>query len=114
MMTEYPQLIASSSTVRLRRIKCSAATFLSWTSFLPSKNLPIEAWPGKPRKWLQHGLLDQITNYIACAKNDKWALDIANYEYELKAIIDAVNAAHARGVQGRVLYHAKVGDAQTK
>lgn len=78
-----------------------------------NKSLPIEAWPAEPRDWLQHGLLDQILGFIARAKNAKWALDVAIYEYELKAIVDAVNAAHKRGVQLRVLYHARKGDAQT-
>ncbi|MBC2729767.1 phospholipase D-like domain-containing protein [Thiobacillus sp.] len=77
------------------------------------KEMPIEDWPAKPRNWLQHGLLDQILAFIERAKNGKWALDIAIYEYELKAIVDAVNAAHKRGVQVRVLYHAKAGDGQT-
>ena len=79
-----------------------------------NKDLPIEDWPAKPRDWLQHGLLDQIITFVERAKNDKWALDIAIYEYELKAIVDAVNAAHKRGVQVRVLYHAKAGDDQTE
>ncbi|MBW8370691.1 MAG: phospholipase [Thiobacillus sp.] len=78
-----------------------------------NKGLPIEDWPAKPRDWLQHGLLDRILAFIQRAKNGKWALDIAIYEYELKAIVDAVNAAHKRGVQVRVLYHAKAGDEQT-
>ena len=79
-----------------------------------NKDLPIEDWPAKPRNWLQHGLLDQILAFIERAKSDKWTLDIAIYEYELKAIVDAVNAAHKRGVKVRVLYHAKAGDEQTE
>ena len=75
--------------------------------------LPIEDWPAAPRDWLQHGLLDQILAFIGRAKRTVWALDIAIYEYELKAIVDAVNAAYKRGVQVRVLYHAKAGDDQT-
>ncbi len=78
-----------------------------------NKTLPIEAWPATPRDWLQHGLLDQILGFLARAKTARWALDVAIYEYELTAIVDAVNAAHKRGVQIRVLYHAKNGDAQT-
>jgi phosphatidylserine/phosphatidylglycerophosphate/cardiolipin synthase-like enzyme len=79
-----------------------------------NKNLPIEAWPAAPREWLQHGLLDQIIAFIARAKDSKWALDVAIYEYELAAIVDAVNAAHKRGVEVRVIYHAKKGDEQTE
>ena len=43
----------------------------------------------------------------------QWALDIAIYEYELQAIVDAVNAAFERGVNVRVLYHAQPGDEDT-
>lgn len=78
-----------------------------------NKNLAIEDWPAAPRDWLQHGLLDQLLAFIARAKGRSWALDIAIYEYELQAIVDAVAAARKRGVKLRVLYHAKPGDAQT-
>ncbi|HEY8329267.1 MAG TPA: phospholipase D-like domain-containing protein [Rhodanobacter sp.] len=82
-------------------------------SLKENKALPIEKWPAKPREWLQHGLLDQIEQFIKRASNGTWALDVAIYEYELKAIVDSVNAAHKRGVQVRVIYHAKANDEQT-
>lgn len=75
--------------------------------------MPIEDWPAAPREWLENGLLDSILRFIGRAKDGKWALDVAIYEYELKAIVDAINAAHKRGVEVRVLYHAKQGDEQT-
>lgn len=78
-----------------------------------NNNPPIESWPAAPRDWLQNGLLDQIIAFINRAKDAKWALDIAIYEYELAAIVDAVNAAHKRGVAVRVVYHAQNGDEQT-
>ena len=71
--------------------------------------MAIEDWPAAPREWLENGLLDRILRFIGRAKDEKWALDVAIYEYELKAIVDAVNAAHKRGVKVRVLYHAKNG-----
>jgi phosphatidylserine/phosphatidylglycerophosphate/cardiolipin synthase-like enzyme len=77
------------------------------------KNLPIEEWPEAPRRWLENGLLSRLLEFIARATDDKWALDVAIYEYELEAIVDAVNAAHDRGVDVRVLYHGKAGDEQT-
>jgi hypothetical protein len=78
-----------------------------------NKQLPIEDWPAAPRDWLQNGLLDSIVGFIGRAKDEKWALDIAIYEYELAAIVNAVNAAHKRGVELRMLYHAKNNDPQT-
>lgn len=78
-----------------------------------NKEMPIEAWPATPRKWLENGLLDSILQFISRAKGEKWALDVAIYEYELEAIVNAVNEAHKRGVEVRVLYHAKEGDEQT-
>jgi phosphatidylserine/phosphatidylglycerophosphate/cardiolipin synthase-like enzyme len=78
------------------------------------KNAPIEDWPSeKARDWLHNGLLDQIEAFINRARDGTWTLDLAIYEYELKAIVDAINAAHKRGVRVRVLYHAKDGDDQT-
>lgn len=78
-----------------------------------NREMPIEDWPDEPRKWLENGLLDSILRFIGRAKDEKWALDVAIYEYELKAIVDAVNAAHKRHVDVRILYHAKEGDEQT-
>ncbi len=75
--------------------------------------LPIEDWPQPARKWLENGLLDGILRFMARAKNEKWALDVAIYEYELASIVNAVNEAHKRKVDVRVLYHSKVGDDQT-
>lgn len=87
--------------------------FPQMVKLLKGKNKPpIEKWPDAPRKWLEHGLLDQIIRFIERARDGKWGLDIAIYEYELKAIVDAVNAAHKRGVDVRVLYHARVNDEQ--
>lgn len=69
--------------------------------------------PPKALDWLSRGVLDQITSFIAQALDHTWALDIAIYEYELGAIVDAVNAAASRGVNLRVIYHSKTGDPQT-
>ncbi|UVK90785.1 phospholipase D-like domain-containing protein [Pseudomonas sp. B21-051] len=78
-----------------------------------NKNLPIEAWPDAARLWLENGLLERLLGYIERAVDANWALDIAIYEYQLQAIIDAVNATFARGVQVRVLYHAQPDDPDT-
>lgn len=78
-----------------------------------NKNLPIEAWPDAARLWLENGLLERLLGFIERAVDAQWALDIAIYEYQLQAIIDAVNAAFARGVQVRVLYHAQPDDPDT-
>ncbi|WP_438298767.1 phospholipase D-like domain-containing protein [Pseudomonas sp. NMS19W] len=78
-----------------------------------NKNMPIEAWPDAARQWLENGLLGRLQGFIERALDGQWALDIAIYEYQLQAIIDTVNAAFDRGVQVRVLYHAKPGDEDT-
>ena len=78
-----------------------------------NKNMAIEDWPEAPRNWLQNGLLDRIINFIARATDSSWALDVAIYEYELAAIVSAVDNARGRGAQIRVLYHAKNRDHQT-
>jgi phosphatidylserine/phosphatidylglycerophosphate/cardiolipin synthase-like enzyme len=78
-----------------------------------NKNMPIEAWPDAARQWLENGLLGRLLGFIERAVDGQWALDIAIYEYQLQAIIDAVNAAFVRGVQVRVLYHARPDDEDT-
>jgi phosphatidylserine/phosphatidylglycerophosphate/cardiolipin synthase-like enzyme len=78
-----------------------------------NKNMPIEAWPDAARQWLENGLLGRLLGFIERAVDEQWALDIAIYEYQLQAIVDAVNAAFARGVTVRVLYHARPDDEDT-
>ncbi|PIF47862.1 phosphatidylserine/phosphatidylglycerophosphate/cardiolipin synthase-like enzyme [Pseudomonas sp. 29] len=78
-----------------------------------NKNMPIEAWPDAARQWLENGLLGRLLRFIERAVDGQWALDIAIYEYQLQAIVDAVNAAFTRGVQVRVLYHARPDDEDT-
>lgn len=77
------------------------------------KSLPIESWPSEAREWLENGLLESIVNFISQAADEKWALDVAIYEYELQAIVEAVNAAFKRKVNLRLLYHSKKDDEQT-
>jgi phosphatidylserine/phosphatidylglycerophosphate/cardiolipin synthase-like enzyme len=78
-----------------------------------NKDMAVEDWPPAPREWLENGLLESILDFIGRAKDEKWALDVAIYEYELKSIVDAVNKTHQAGINVRVLYHAKEGDEQT-
>jgi phosphatidylserine/phosphatidylglycerophosphate/cardiolipin synthase-like enzyme len=78
-----------------------------------NKKLPIEAWPDAPRQWLENGLLARLLGFIERAEDGRWALDIAIYEYQLKVIVDAVNAAFERGVKVRVLYHAQPDEDTT-
>lgn len=65
------------------------------------------------KDWLARDVLKQIVGIIESAKDKKWALDIAIYEYEWHEIVEAVDAASKRGVQIRLIYHAKKGDKQT-
>jgi hypothetical protein len=69
--------------------------------------------PDDVREWLGRDVPKQITGFIERAADKTWALDVAIYEYELAEIIQAVEAAHARGVSVRVVYHAKPRDEQT-
>jgi hypothetical protein len=69
--------------------------------------------PADARAWLSRGVLEQITGFCARALDPTWALDVAIYEYELPEIRAALDAARARGVDVRIVYHAKPGDEQT-
>ncbi|NPV77506.1 MAG: phospholipase [Anaerolineae bacterium] len=75
---------------------------------------PAPPLPPKALTWLSRGLLEQILAFIQRAKGASWALDIAIYEYELPAIVQAVQDAHNRQVRVRVIYHGKPGDEQTR
>jgi phosphatidylserine/phosphatidylglycerophosphate/cardiolipin synthase-like enzyme len=75
---------------------------------------PRPPLPPEALAWLSRGVLEQILRFIDRATNETWAIDIAIYEYELPEIIQAVEAAHTRGVNVRVVYHAKPDDEQTE
>ncbi len=63
--------------------------------------------------WLSRGALEQIVEMCGRALDPTWALDVAIYELELPAIVEALNAARARGAEVRIVYHAKRRDPQT-
>lgn len=75
---------------------------------------PAPALPAEALAWLSRGVLEQIVGFIGRALDETWAIEIAIYEYELPAIIHAVEAAHTRGAKVRVVYHAQPGDEQTQ
>ncbi|MRR28743.1 phospholipase [bacterium] len=77
------------------------------------KDMSIDDWPIEPREWLENGLLDSILGFIDKAVDQHWALDVAIYEYELTAIVDAISNAFQRKVELRVLYHYKNNDEQS-
>jgi phosphatidylserine/phosphatidylglycerophosphate/cardiolipin synthase-like enzyme len=68
----------------------------------PDKNNPDD-----PRwDWLSRGLFEAIESFIARAKNDKWQIRVAAYEFRLDKFADILKAAQKRGVDVRVLYDA--------
>ncbi|MEY2517711.1 MAG: hypothetical protein QOJ89_5069, partial [bacterium] len=69
--------------------------------------------PADALAWLSRGALEQIVSFCARALDPTWGLDIAIYEYELKAIRDAIDGARFRGADVRIVYHAQPGDPQT-
>lgn len=69
--------------------------------------------PPRALAWLSRGVLEQITGFCARAVDPTWALDVAIYEFELPAIVEALDAARERGAEVRIVYHAKKGDPQT-
>jgi PLD-like domain len=69
--------------------------------------------PPRALAWLSRGVLEQITGFCGRASDPSWALDVAIYEYELPAILEALEAAWQRGAQVRIVYHAKPDDEQT-
>ncbi|KAM3101834.1 phospholipase D-like domain-containing protein [Phormidesmis sp. 146-12] len=75
---------------------------------------PRPPLPPEALDWLSRGVLEQIIGFINRAIDETWAIDVAIYEYELSEIVQAIAAAHKRGVKVRVVYHAKPDDEQTE
>ena len=74
---------------------------------------PLPPLPPRALDWLSRGCVEQIIGFVDRAGRGE-ALDIAIYEYELPAIIAAIERADRRGVKVRLVYHAKKGDEQTE
>lgn len=74
---------------------------------------PPPALPPDALAWLSRGVDDEIVGFIERAADASWAVDVAIYEYELDRVVAAVNAAHRRGANVRVVFHARKGDPQT-
>ena len=100
---------AAASQAFSRRFK----NFIDQADAARKAKQPAPALPPEALNWLTRGLLDQILNFIRRAQDPNWAIDIAIYEYELPAIIQEVEAAHARGAKVRIVFHAKPNDPQT-
>ncbi len=65
------------------------------------------------RKWLARGMIEKIERFFRRAKDQNYALEIAIYEFEYAAFAQALEEARQRGVQIKVVYHAKKNDQQT-
>ena len=65
--------------------------------------------PEEALRWLSRGVLEQIVRFTEWAVDPTWALDIAIYEYELPEIVEAVDAARARGQGARGLPRQRRG-----
>jgi phosphatidylserine/phosphatidylglycerophosphate/cardiolipin synthase-like enzyme len=75
---------------------------------------PPPPLPPRALRWLSRGVLEQIVGFVDAAEPGRDALDVAIYEYELPAIVEAVDHAQERGVDVRLVFHAKAGDHQTE
>ena len=65
------------------------------------------ALPDDPRwAWLSRGAMEAILAFVARAKNSKFALRVAAYEFRLDLFADALKAAGDRGVDVQVMFDA--------
>lgn len=65
--------------------------------------MPSVAGPGA-YQWLSRGLLEGILAFIARAKGPGWSLKGAFYEFQWKAVLDELGAAHGRGVEVSIVF----------
>jgi phosphatidylserine/phosphatidylglycerophosphate/cardiolipin synthase-like enzyme len=56
--------------------------------------------------WLSRGLKESITDFIARAVDESYALRVAIYEFQWPEILEALRAASARGASVQILYDA--------
>jgi hypothetical protein len=117
-------VVTSSSTQGEHRVlfNRAAAASQAFSRDFPEVATELEAarkekrdvrLPPRALAWLSRGVLEQITGVCAQAVDPTWALDVAIYEFELPAIVEALDAARERGAEVRIVYHAKSGDEQT-
>lgn len=64
---------------------------------------PSVAGPGA-YQWLSRGLLESIIGFIQRADGPDWSLKGAFYEFQWKAVLDALGAAHGRGADVSVVF----------
>ena len=60
--------------------------------------------------WLARDLLPGLLGFIGRAEDSSYSLHVAIYEMNWPPVLEALKAAHLRGVKVKVLYHAKADD----
>jgi phosphatidylserine/phosphatidylglycerophosphate/cardiolipin synthase-like enzyme len=60
--------------------------------------------------WLARDLLPGLLDFIARAEDDRYSLHVAIYEMGWPAVLEALKAAHQRGANVEIVYHAKDDD----
>jgi hypothetical protein len=60
--------------------------------------------------WLARDLLPGLLDFVARAVDETYSLHVAIYEMGWRAVLDALRAAHLRGAQVNVVYHAKADE----
>ncbi|VAW72358.1 hypothetical protein MNBD_GAMMA12-1747 [hydrothermal vent metagenome] len=76
---------------------------------LGTKTLPQNALD-----WLSRGMVERMEEFLNQAKDSRWAIDLAIYEYHLPRLHNAMVEAGKRGVKIRILYHSKKNDNASK
>jgi len=68
----------------------------------------LNKWPSKVGQaaydWLSRGLVEGICDFIGRAKNERWSLKGAFYEFQWESVLDAFGAAKKRGVKVSIVF----------
>lgn len=64
---------------------------------------------GEAFKWLSRGLEEALIGFIAKAKNERWSLRAAVYEFQHKPVLQAFRKAHEAGANVRIIVDHKMG-----
>lgn len=66
------------------------------------------------RRWLSRGLEEGLLAFLARAKDARFKLHVAIYEFQKRELLDALAAARDRGVEVRVVYHGRRRDERDR
>lgn len=93
--------------ITFNRGAIAAQSYVRQFGETPPSKVGAAAW-----RWLSHGLFEAMKGFVESAKDGRYALRAAVYEFKHPEIVGAFAAALGRGVDVRIVYDAKEGEGK--